>query len=192
MIFPWLLPVAFLRLCWVIKTLIQLLWGYYELGSYLWLEQLFYLNMELRIKPSCIIRKNFRVHLGFFWDLQWRGTLLTPLKHKVFSASPFNNMGSFSPTPLPAARPVKRTLLNFPPAHRSPLDERILLEAVGKINQTYQRCKYLSIHTLRGSWANGSALSLLSFPLSTTFPRQKQFEKKRVYFSTDLANLLKP
>ena len=167
MIFTWLLPVAFLRLCWVIKTLIQLLWGYYELGSYLWLEQLFYLNMELRIKPSCIIRKNFRVHLGFFWDLQWRGTLLTPLKHKVFSASPFNNMGSFSPTPLPAARP-------------------------GKINQTYQRCKYLSIHTLRGSWANGSALSLLSFPLSTTFPRQKQFEKKRVYFSTDLANLLKP
>ena len=102
------------------------------------------------------------------------------------------NIGSFSPTSFPAARPVKRTLLNFPSAHSSPF-ERILLEAVSKINQTHQRCKYLSFHTLRVSWANGSAPNLLSFSLCTTFPRQKQFEKQHLFFhqSSPLSEALK-
>ena len=149
--------------------------------------------MELRVKSSHRIRKISESIKDFFWDLYWQGRLLTPVRHRGFSAFPITNMGSFSPTPFAAARSVKQTLLNFLLHTVHILDQRILLEAVGKINQTYQRCKYLSIHTLRGSWANGSAPNLLSFPLCTTFPRQKQFEKQHyVYFSTDLAILLKP
>ena len=55
----------------------------------------------------------------FFWDLYWQGRLLTPLKHRGFSAFSITNMDSFSLTPFLAARPVQRILLIFSPVHCS-------------------------------------------------------------------------
>ena len=150
------------------------------------------LNMKFCVKLSRIIRKDFRVHPGYLLGLALTRQAFQTFETSWFSSFPMTNIGSFSPTSFPAARPVKRTLLNFPSAHSSPF-ERILLEAVSKINQTHQRCKYLSFHTLRVSWANGSAPNLLSFSLCTTFPRQKQFEKQHLFFhqSSPLSEALK-
>ena len=102
--------------------------------------------------PSRIIRKISEYIQVFFWDLYWQGKLLTLLKHRGFSAFPITNMGSFLPIPFPAARPVKRILLYFPPAHCSPFRWKDFLEAVRKINQTHQHCKYLSIQRIMGKW----------------------------------------
>ena len=44
---------------------------------------------------------------------------LTFLKHLGFADFPITNIGNFSPVKLAPAKPVKCTLLNFPPEHRS-------------------------------------------------------------------------
>ena len=48
------------------------------------------------------------------------GIFLTLLKHLGLLAFPMTNIGSLSPYALPAANPVRRILLCFPPAHFSP------------------------------------------------------------------------
>ena len=95
---------------------------------------------------------------NFIWDLYWQGRLLTPLKHRGFSTLPLHQ-------PHVLLLDLLNELCKILILHTIHLlDERILLEAVGKINQTHQRFKYLSFHTWRGSWANGSAPNLLSCP----------------------------
>ena len=66
-----------------------------------------------------------------------RPSFLTPF--------PFVNIGSFSPTTLPAANPVKRILLYFTPSATFPLQiKRFFLTVVKKGIQTHLHWKYLS------------------------------------------------
>ena len=58
---------------------------------------------------------------------------LTSLKHLGFFDFPITNMGSFSPTALAAAIPVRRTLLCLPPMQLSDLIEPTVLIEQSKL-----------------------------------------------------------
>ena len=111
---PWLLPDPLVEFYEVVlggKNTNSIALRLLTLG---WVGDLSMINMEFRVKSSRIIIQDSIL------DLCWQGSFLTPLKPCGFSAFPITNMGSFSPTPLPAARPVKRTLLSLPHTHHTP------------------------------------------------------------------------
>ena len=62
----------------------------------------------------------------FNWD-RYRPVCFTPLKHLGFCDFPMTKIGSLSPKALPAASPVKRTLLCFPSEYFSLLKCMVLL-----------------------------------------------------------------
>ena len=63
----------------------------------------------------------------FNWDRYRQGKCSTLIKHLGFCDFPVTKISSLSPKALPAAGPVKRTLLCFPQEHFWPLKYMVLL-----------------------------------------------------------------